>query len=132
MKFEFVPEMCKGEGAAYTGSIVLDVPKSTERQRYIRKAGILAVLEKAQQKVKTGEEKTIETVSFDLADEYDAMTAMSEFVEKHILEVNIKRNEDGYVITKEWFLCSAACGAAMRELVMLFVKGFEPTKNSAT
>lgn len=129
MKFEFVPEICRGEGAVYEGTLIIDVPKAVERHNYIRKSGVTAILEKM--KPAPGEKEAGSAIAFDLAENYEMMTNLMGFVEKHLAEIKLVRKSDGYKVdTVEKFLSIGSCEPAVMEICMLFIKGFEPGKNS--
>lgn len=131
MKFDFVPKVCRGETPSYKGKVVLDVPKAPERYRYIRESGVLAIYEKMGEKDRDGVEK--EEVSFDLASQYDLVTKMSSFVEKHVVTVELERLDDGFKVDNvDALLSIASLESAVMEICVMFLKGFEPGKNSAT
>lgn len=131
MKFEFVPKVCRGEKPTYAGKIVLEVPKAPERYKFIRESGVLAIYEKMQSAGKDGQEK--EEVSFDLASQYELVTKMSSYVEGQVSSVDLKRLEDGFEVkTVDAFLSIASLESAVMEICMMFLKGFEPGKNSET
>lgn len=125
MRIDFVPNICKGDGAKYSGKLVIEVPKAAERHNYIRKSGVLAIAEKT-----TGPQGEKESTAFDLASQYEVMTNMLVFIEKHIVGVDLKRIEDGAEIkTLDVLLSTASLEPALMELATLFIQGFEPGKN---
>ncbi len=130
MKFDFVPKVCKGEAPTYSGKLVLDVPKAPERYKYIRESGVLAIYEKIQSK----DSKEDDTeVKFDLASQYELVTKMSSFVEKHVASVELVRLEDSFKVDNvDAFLSISSLESAVMEICTMFLRGFEPGKNSAT
>lgn len=127
MKFEFVPQVCRGENPKYSGKIVLEVPKAPDRYRIIRESGVITVYEKAL----GGKDK--EEASFDLASQYELVTKMSGYVESQVKEVDLKRLSDGYEVkTVDALLSISSLESAVMEICLMFLKGFEPGKNSET
>lgn len=129
MKFDFVPKVCRGEKPTYTGKVVLEVPKAPERYKYIRESGVLAIYEK----MNGADGKEREDVSFDLASQYELVTKMSSYVEKHVVAVELVRLEDQLKVDSvDQFLSIGSLESAVMEICVMFLKGFEPGKNSAT
>ena len=127
MKFEMVPKVCQGEAPAWKGKIVINVPRATERHNYIRQSGVLALYEKK------AAGKAEEEISFDLSSQYELITSMMGFVEKHVEKVDLVRVEDGYKVDSvDAFLSIGSLESAVMEICLMFIKGFEPGKNSAT
>lgn len=123
MKMTITPKICQGEGATYSGTIEVVVPKSVERHNYIRKSGLTAVMDKME------DGKTEQAIG--LVGQYELMTNLMGFVEKHISAVDLVRKEDGMkVSTADEFLSIQSCEPAVLELCTMFLKGFEPGKNS--
>lgn len=128
MKFEFVPQVCRGEKPTYSGSITLEVPKAPDRYRIIRESGVISIYEKAK-----GDGKEAGETSFDLASQYELVTKMSGYVENQVKEVNLKRLSDGYEVkTVDALLSISSLESAVMEVCLMFLKGFEPGKNSET
>lgn len=127
MKFDFVPKVCRGENPTYTGKVVINVPKAPERFNYLRESGVLAIYEKmADDK---GKEK--EELRFDLSSQFELVGKMMGFVEKHVKEVDLTRVEDGFKVSDvDTFLSVNSLESAVMEVCLLFIKGFEPGKNS--
>lgn len=125
MKFKFVPGVCSGENPKYSGSVEINVPRGPERHNYIRQSGVLSIYEK--------NEKGDGSAAFDIASQYDLITSMMGFVEKHIVAVDLVRLEDGYKVnTVDQFLSISSLEPAVMEICLMFIKGFEPGKNSET
>jgi len=124
MKMEIVPVICQGEDATYTGKIVVEVPKAPERHNYIRQAGLMAVMENA------GDKSDAE-LAVGLSSQHEMMTKLMGFVEKHLVSVDLVRKDDGRKVDKvEEFMSISSCEPAVMEICKLFLKGFEPGKNS--
>lgn len=126
MKFDFVPKVCRGEKPSYSGHIVVEVPKAPDRYRIIRESGVISVYEKAKE---DGKDES----SFDLASQYELVTKMSGYVENQVKEVKLKRLSDGMEVNSvDELLSIASLESAVMEICLMFLKGFEPGKNSET
>lgn len=126
MKFDFVPKVCQGENPSYSGHIVVEVPKAPDRYRIIRESGVISVYEKAKDGGKDEQ-------SFDLASQYELVTKMAAYVEAQVKEVHLKRLSDGLEVkTVDELLSISSLESAVMEICLMFLKGFEPGKNSGT
>jgi len=89
MQVSFVPDICKGKGAEYDGSITMRMPTYDERMGIYEEAGIGQDLE--EQEEKEGVKKEIKKKGLQL------MRLAARKVPDFLVDVKITRKSDGFV-----------------------------------
>jgi hypothetical protein len=115
MEFEFVPSVCKGEDAKFSGSVVLRSPTFDERYEYMEKAGF-----------KVGEGGEVEASTEQLG----AVRRMVGFSKAHYAKVDITRKSDGeHFDNLDALMLDPSCDPILIEVAMACMTGIRPGKN---
>jgi hypothetical protein len=116
MEFEYIPESFKEKEAKYKGHFILDLPKYTQRMKYISQCGF-----------KLKEDGEVDGSM----DNLDAIVRMLELAIPHIKTVSVTRLED-----QSEFKCvddlefDADAGGLLQEVANAVISGVKISKNS--
>lgn len=80
MQVKYIPEVCKGEGATFEGSLEIKVPSFDQKYQYIEDAGF-----------ELGEDGAVAGGMKNMK----AIRAMVRFSKDHYVNVDLKRKSDG-------------------------------------
>ncbi len=124
MQQVYVPDLCKGEGAIFSGSVTLKLPDYEQTLIYQDYLNVEITLNDAGEVDSEALKKNIAGKTMFM------IRQMSKHVGSHIEKVELKRLEDGKEFNSvEMMTHSKDCFPILREISMLIMNGLDLGKN---
>lgn len=111
---KYIPQACKGKGAALSGDVTLILPSLPEKLRYTKEVGVNF----------DTEGKPIVNV-----DGMESLIKLIEYSKPHYAEVNLKKKDGTEIKTFDEMLYDPECETVVTEIAYALLNSFRVTKN---